>query len=441
MLQSRKLHMAAVLFLSVLVLDSCKKDIADSALEIESARARVKTTLTPLQQLGKQIFFDARLSEPMGVQACASCHAPQVGFTGFGDIPTGGAASAQGFKRGFIAGIGEGAAAGAFGRRRPPSAAYASMSPVFSEILIIPDAADLALGELPAPAFIGGNFWDGRATGLRLGNATAEQALGPFLAGKEQNHPSPAAVLAKLRSNRAYIALWQAAFGTPDINNLTPEQITLNYDRLGTAVAAYEASSEVNQFSSKYDAYKAGRATLTPLEAEGLQVFIQPAPGGGECYDCHTQQGLANVEPPAGDAFTDFMYHNDGIPTNRNNPGGNVSPDPGLGAMLEASGNPAWVAKAAENYGRFKTPTLRNVGKMQRFMHNGSMSSLEEIVHFYNTRDVLGEGWNGVPWAAPEYPFNMDFHGVGGLNLTARQEAALVAFMKTLSDGYTGPTN
>jgi cytochrome c peroxidase len=431
--------MAAALLLSVFLLDSCSKDISDPTLEIESARARRKDTLTPLQKLGKQIFFDARLSEPMGVQSCASCHAPQVGFAGFGEIPTGGAASAQGFKRGFVAGVGEGAVVGAFGRRRPPSAAYASMSPVFGLVAVQPDAEEIAAGIVPAPQFMGGNFWDGRATGLRLGSATAEQALGPFLASTEQNHPSPASVLAKLKSNRAYIALWQAAFGTPDINNLTPAQTAANFDRIGEAVAAYESSPQVNQFSSKYDAYKRGTATLTPLEAEGLAIFIAPAPGG-ECYDCHTESGLANVEPPAGDAFTDFMYHNDGVPANSRNPGGNVFPDPGLGGFLETSTNPDWRAKAAENFGKFKTPTLRNVGKMHRFMHNGALSSLEEVTHFYNTRDIVGAGWNGIPWAAPEYPFNMDFHGVGGLGLTPHQETALVAFMKTLSDGYTGPT-
>lgn len=439
MLHSKKLQTAAFLFLSVFILDSCKKDITDSALEIESARAKSKTVLTPLQQLGKQIFFDARLSEPVGVQSCGACHAPQVGFSGFGEIPTGGAASAQGFKRGFVAGIGEGAVAGAFGRRKPPTAAYATMSPLFSLITVPPDPVEVALGIGPAIIFQGGLFWDGRATGHRLNSTAAEQALGPFLADKEQNHTNPAQVLGKLRNNRAYIALWQAAFGSPDINNLTAEQTALNYDRVGQAIAAYEGSPEVNQFSSKYDAYKAGRATLTPLEAEGLSLFIAPAPGG-ECYDCHTQNRLANVEPPAGDPFTTFMYFNDGIPANPNNPGGNVSPDPGLGAMLETSSNPTWRAMASVEYGKFKTPTLRNVGKAQKFMHNGVFSSLEEVVHFYNTRDLLGAGWNGVPWAAPEYPFNMDFHGVGGLGLTAQQEAAIVAFMKTLSDGYTGPT-
>ena len=110
MLHSRKLQGLVFLFFAVIFLDSCKKDLSLES-EFDQARARARTTLSPLEQLGKQIFFDARLSEPVGVQACASCHAPQVGFSGFGDIPTGGAAAAQGFKRGFVAGIGEGAPA------------------------------------------------------------------------------------------------------------------------------------------------------------------------------------------------------------------------------------------------------------------------------------------------------------------------------------------
>jgi cytochrome c peroxidase len=370
------------------------------------------------------------------VQSCASCHAPQVGFSGFGDIPTGGAAAASGFKRGWITGIGEGANIGAFANRRPQSAAYATLSPVFQLVTVVPDAEGIAEGLVPTQEFMGGNFWDGRATGLRLGSASAEQALGPFLSTKEQNHHSPAAVLAKLRNNRAYIALWQAAFGTPDISNLTPAQTSLNYDRVGTAIAAYEASPEVNQFSSKFDAVLAGRATLTPEEEEGLRLFNNEA----ECYDCHTSSGIRNAPIPPGEPFTNFRYFNIGVPVNTKNPGGNAVPDGGLGAFLATSDNPAWRDLATANWGAFKTPTIRNVGKMQRFMHNGSMQSLEEVMHFYNTRDVAGAGWNGVPWGAPEYPFTLDFHGVGAIGLTAAQEAAIVAFMRTLDDGYTGVT-
>jgi len=416
MLHSRKLQTLAVAICSVLFLDSCKKDI-DVDANIDNARARKRNTLSAVQQLGKQIFFDARLSEPVGVQSCASCHAPEVGFSGFGDIPTGGAASASGFKRGFVAGIGEGAPVGAFGRRKPPSAAYATFAPN-----LVYDAVD--------QAFVGGLFWDGRATGSRLGSTAAEQAQGPFLADKEQNHANPAAVLAKLKNNRAYIALWQAAYGTSDININTPTAVQDSYDKLGFAIAEYEASTEVNQFTSKWDAYMAGRATLTPQELEGQRLFLNEA----DCRACHNSTGGNKNRPfRAGELFTDFAYHNIGVPQNPNNPGGNASPDLGLGGFLATAANPQWRAMANQEMGKFKTPTLRNVGKAQRFMHNGALRTLEEVVHFYNTRDVAGAGWS-----APEYTGNLDVEHVGGLGLTPAQEAAIVAFMRTLNDGFTG---
>jgi cytochrome c peroxidase len=416
MLHSRKLQTLAVAICSVLFLDSCKKDI-DVDANIDNARARKRNTLSAVQQLGKQIFFDARLSEPVGVQSCASCHAPEVGFSGFSDIPTGGAAAASGFKRGFIAGIGEGAPAGAFGRRKPPSAAYATFAPALAY-----DAVE--------QVFLGGLFWDGRATGARLGSTAAEQAQGPFLADKEQNHANPAAVLAKLKNNRAYIALWQAAYGTTDINISTPAAIQDSYDKLGRAIAEYEGSAEVNQFTSKWDAYMAGRATLTAQELEGQRLFLNEA----QCRDCHNSTGANKRRPfQAGELFTDFSYHNIGVPQNPNNPGGNAAPDPGLGGFLATSDNATWRVLASQEMGKFKTPTLRNVGKAQRFMHNGALRTLEEVVHFYNTRDVAGAGWS-----APEFTPNMDVANMGALGLTPAQEAAIVAFMRTLDDGYTG---
>jgi cytochrome c peroxidase len=421
MLHSHKLRSLAVLASALFILDSCKKDAVDPSLEIENARARTKTKLTAVQQLGKQIFFDARLSEPMGVQSCASCHAPQVGFSGFGDIPTGGAASASGFKRGFVAGIGEGAVIGAFGRRKPPTAAYATLVPVM---------------DFDGVEFTGGLFWDGRATGLRLGSTAAEQALGPFLADKEQNHPGPASVLAKLKNNRSYLALWNAAFGTTEIDLSNEAAILSNYDNIGLAIDAYEGSSEVNQYSSKFDAFQAGRYVMTAQEAEGMALFNNQA----GCNDCHKQLGGNRNRPfVVGELFADFAYHNIGIPQNPNNPGGNLAPDPGLAGFLATSDNLTWRAQADANFGKFRTPTLRNVGKAQRFMHNGVFSSLEEVVHFYNTRDVPGAGWNGVPWGTPEYLPTMDTEALGDLGLTPAQEAAVVAFLRTMDDGYTGP--
>ena len=96
---------------------------------------------------------------------------------------------------------------------------------------------------------------------------------------------------------------------------------------------------------------------------------------------------------------------------------------------------PKWAAMAPENYGKQKVPTLRNVDKRsgngftKAYLHNGVFKSLEEVVHFYNTRDV-------EDWPPPEVPMNVNHDELGDLGLTAPEEAAIVAFLRTLSDGY-----
>ena len=94
---------------------------------------------------------------------------------------------------------------------------------------------------------------------------------------------------------------------------------------------------------------------------------------------------------------------------------------------------------AEENMGKHKVPTLRNVDKRpgkgftKAYVHNGVFKSLKEVVHFYNTRDVKD-------WPQPEVPENVNTDELGDLGLTHQEEVAIVAFMKTLSDGYT-PNN
>jgi cytochrome c peroxidase len=113
--------------------------------------------------------------------------------------------------------------------------------------------------------------------------------------------------------------------------------------------------------------------------------------------------------------------------------------DGGLGERLAKSTNPTWVRESAVNMGAFKTPTLRNVARGENnrtYMHNGVLKSLKEVVHFYNTRDV------DPTWAAPEFPATMNTRRVGDLRLTPQEEDAIVAFMRTLTDGWKpGVTN
>lgn len=370
--------------------------------------------LTPEERLGKFLFFD-KISSPDSM-SCAECHAPATGFTG--PIPALN-------KRG---GVYPGAVPQRFGNRKPPSSAYATLSPVFHY-----DAEE--------GLFVGGNFWDGRATGEVLGNAAADQALGPFLNVVEQNNPSMKAVLEQIAKSK-YADLWEQVWGEP-IQYDTPEQILLNYGRVGLAIAVYEDSSEVNPFSSKYDYYLQGKAQLTAQEQWGLELFN----GKGDCADCHPSEPGPGGEPPL---FTDFTFDNLGTPKNPQNPfyrmdkvylddGSPINPeganwvDPGLGGFLET--RPEWAAMAAENYGKHKVPTLRNVDKrpgkgfVKAYLHNGVFTSLEDVVHFYNTRDV-------EDWPPPEVPENVNSDELGDLGLTADEEAAIVAFMRTLSDGY-----
>jgi cytochrome c peroxidase len=367
--------------------------------------------LTPMEQLGKSLFFD-KISSPDSM-SCADCHAPSVGFTG--PIP--------GINlRGAVY---RGAVPQRFGNRKPPSAAYATLSPVFYY------DSDEGL-------FVGGNFWDGRATGERLGNPAADQALGPFLNPVEQNNPSKQAVLEQVAASK-YAYMWEQVWGEP-ISVATPAEIEMNYDRVGLAIAAYEDSPEVNPFSSKFDYYLAGQVSLSEQEQMGLALFN----GKALCSECHISSGPSPL-------FTDFTFDNLGVPKNPENPfydmdtvylddGSPINPegaawiDPGLGGFLLT--RPEWSALAAENMGKHKVPTLRNVAKgpgknfPKAFTHNGVFMSLEEVVHFYNTRDVEA-------WPPPEVAANVNTEELGDLGLTAEEEAAIVAFMKTLSDGYT----
>ncbi len=374
--------------------------------------------LTPMEKLGKALFFDKNLSTPKG-QACAVCHAPESGWTGPDpEINAHGA-------------VYEGAKKNRFGNRKPPSSAYATPSPIFHK----------TNGE-----FMGGNFWDGRATGDKLGNPAADQAQGPFLNPLEQANHSEKVVCKRVKQSKfakklfgqSYEELFTEAFG-PGSFDCKKKNVAATYDRIALAIAAYEGSSESNQYSSKYDAWLKGMAELTDQEMMGFGLFT----GKALCSACHLVTPGPNGEPPL---FTDFKYHNLGAPKNpenpfytqhkKFNPDGADWIDPGLGGFL--STQPDYKEFAEVNYGKHKTPTLRNVDKrpypsfVKAFGHNGVFKSIEEIVHFYNTRDVPGM------WPPPEVAANLS-PLLGNLGLSAEEEAALVAFMKTLSDADMDP--
>jgi len=373
-------------------------------------------------ELGRLIFFDARLSQPPG-QSCATCHTPAAGWTG-PDSPINAAGAAY-----------EGAVKGRFGNRKPPSIAYATQSPPLHL-----DAEE--------DHVVGGNFWDGRATGWLLGNPAADQAQAPFLNPVEHNLPDAETVVRKVCEG-PYGERFRAAFG-PRVCAKTVD----GYNAVAQAILAFEASAEVNPFSSKYDHYLRDpeRYPLTEQERLGLALFARE--DKGNCAACHPSRPGPNGEPPL---FTDFTYDNLGVPPNPQNPWyamgephnseGADWVDEGLGGFLREV--PRFADRARENLGKQKVPTVRNVdlrpapGFVKAYMHNGAFKSLEEVMRFYNTRDTLpecgdrpelkpGEGC----WPAPEVAENVNTEELGDLGLTAEEEAAIVAFMRTLSDGW-----
>jgi len=372
--------------------------------------------LTPQEELGKAIFFDEDLSINAN-QSCATCHGPDAGWTG----PES-AINAHGS-------VYEGSIPGAFGDRKPPSSAYATFAPV----LYVDDDG----------LFVGGNFWDGRATGWRLGSPAAEQAQGPFLNPAEQALAAPGDVVTRVCA-ASYGDQFRTVCGPEACD---PANLAAAYDCIAYAIAAYEGSPESNAFTSKYDAYLAGLVDLTKPEKRGLNLFKSK----GKCAKCHVLSRKKG-DPPA--LFTDFTFDNLGVPKNPENPVYTHNPgfvDPGLGGFLASL--PEYAGYAEDNMGKHKVPTLRNVGKgpadlVKAYGHNGYFKSLEGIVHFYNTRDLKpacpgdyteAQALAANCWPAPEVAENVNTAELGSLHLTPAQEADLVAFMRTLSDGYLPP--
>jgi cytochrome c peroxidase len=430
-----------------------------------------------VQLLGKLFIYDKTLS-PANNIGCATCHAPYAGFTGGTTI----------FNATSVAQPGGTAITNAvspepnvrFGPRKPQSYAYATFAPILHYNQAVAD-------------FYGGNFWDMRATGIRLANPAAEQAQGPPVNPVEMANPDTACVVWKVSRGgyRSLVELidgaqsfainWPsnvasvcATPGPPPANDPFPVHLSpqdrgtsnSTYDHLTLAVASYESSADVSPFSSKFDAWLAGNTQLTASEQHGYNLFN----GKAKCNQCHlsgnainsTGLGAADLAP----LFTDFTSANIGIPRNREipyycesrpdqfgyvaNPQGLAFIDLGVGGMLSGPNNPnpmQWRSLAPLYNGKFQVPTLRNVDMRPRpnfvkaYMHNGYLKSLSEVVHFYNTSQALPRCAHGSPgekvscWPPPETPTNVSTL-IGNLGLTSQEESDIVTFLQTLTDHF-----
>ena len=348
------------------------------------------STLSAKAALGKQLFFEKRLSEPAG-QSCATCHDPNTGFADpENKLPTS-----------------NGTLTWVFGFRNSPTVTYSKFIPPldYDEGLV---------------SYVGGLFWDGRVDSL------AEQAEKPFLNPLEMHNYNKWLVVQSL-IKAGHGPAFRKVYGAKSLDLKTDAQANAAFANIADAISAYEQSAELNRFSSKFDSHLKGKVKLTTQEALGLELFN----GKGRCAFCHVSTAQ-NGQP--GPLFTNFSYHNLGIPKNWSNPFlyqpdfinplGDDFVDNGLGETVAEF----YPEGAKWEDGKFRTPTLRNIEKTAPYGHNGFFRTLKEIVHFYNTREVPSAGWGPPEVSANENP------RIGNLGLTDSEEDAIVAFLRTLTD-------
>jgi cytochrome c peroxidase len=288
----------------------------------------------------------------------------------------------------------------------------------------------------------GGHFWDGRADTLAL------QALGPFLASAEMNNPNAETVVRKVASS-VYANQMQLEFGPTIFNNSE-----LAFQKIGVAIAAFERTAGLQSFSSKYDAVIQGKTNFAPNESRGMALFMNP--NKGNCASCHTMN--PDSKNPQDNLFSQFTYFSLGIPRNNAIPQNSNPSFFDLGLCGPVRTRPALSANVPSNVsieqfcGKFRMPSLRNVAQREAFMHNGFFKDLREVLAFYATRDVDPRRWYGnvaVPNDLPlayqknivrdKHPFNLARGAAPAF--TAAEADDMIAFLRTLSDGFLAPTS
>lgn len=281
--------------------------------------------------LGHRLFYDPHLSKD-NTLSCASCHNPQFYFTDGLQVSKG--------------------VDGAIGVRNAPTLLNVAYQPF--------------------------QFWDGRALTLE------SQAASPMANPVEMNQPHKISV-SKLTHDPAYPPLFRKAFGTSDIT----------LERIENALASFERT--LLSGNSAFDRYQFGGDShaLTPEQARGLAVFLDP--NRGNCASCHTISAQYAL-------FTDGKFHN-------------------TGEGVTDEGTFKDVGRFQQTHveadrGAFKTPTLRNVAKTAPYMHDGSLQTLRQVVDFY------AGGGNSNPDLDKE---------MKSIHLSGQDRADLVEFLKSLT--------
>jgi cytochrome c peroxidase len=374
-------------------------------------RAEVYRAAERMTALGRRMFSDPSLSGS-GKRSCASCHSPRHAF---------GPPNKLSVQLG-------GGNLRSTGIRAVPGLKYLQTVPQFSEHYHeSDDEGDESVDAGPT----GGLTWDGRV------DHGADQARIPLLSPFEMAG-TPGQIVAAVK-RAPYAAEFRQAFG-PDI--FLDEQKA--FASILMSFQTFEQSPpDFYPYSSKYDAFLAGTATLKPAEARGLQLFNDE--NKGNCASCHVSRRAKDGTPPQ---FTDFGLIAIGVPRNQAIP---ANRNPAFFDLGACGPERTDLREQAQYCGLFRTPTLRNVALRKTFFHNGRVHSLEKAIRFYVERDTAPGKWyprkrdgtvhkfDDLP---PRYLANLNseppFGGQAGgaPALSAAEIKDVAAFLGTLTDGY-----
>ncbi|WP_457796303.1 MbnH family di-heme enzyme [Methylocystis sp. S23] len=310
-------------------------------------------------QLGRKLFYDARLSGN-GKESCASCHLQKLAFTD-----------------------GRPVAIGATGQATPRNS---------------PSVANAA--------------WRATLTWANPALVTLERQMENPLFGEDPiemgvNDDNRAEILARFEADPGYRLAFAQAF--------PKEAKPVSFGNVIKAIAAFERG--VVSASSKYDLYLQGKASLSPEETRGKDLFF------GEKAECHHCHGSVNFDDQFYHAKTreiETPFHNTGL-YDLDGKGGYPAPNRGV---FENSHKP-------EDMGAFRAPSLRNIAVTAPYMHDGSVATLEEVIDIYaaggrnvSNGPLKGDGRRNPNKSALIVP----------IELTAQEKSDLIAFLKTLTD-------
>ncbi len=225
-------------------------------------------------------------------------------------------------------------------------------------------------------------FWNGRAGNVR-------EAISLSLVHHLNWNFSDAHT--HLNSDSIYVALYKKAFGRP--GDITEEK---------TIDALQQFLLSLISSESRFDRIQRAQESFTPSEAAGFQIFLTES---ADCYHCHSD-GVSLL-------MTDNLYRNIGLDSVDNI---NDFSDKGRG---EVSGNP-------NEYGKFKTASLRNVTVTAPYIHDGRFKSLTDVIEHYSSGQQPSPNIDNI-LLKPN-------HANGGLHLSATQKNNIVEFLKTLTD-------